>query len=190
MFLVVGLGNPGPEYAASRHNAGFLFLDAFAERHGLSFVGSKWQAQVATARLWGESLVLVKPETFMNRSGIAVARIAAYYKVSPEQLVVIHDDLDLEVGRLKLLTGRGAGGHNGIRSLAAELGSKDFPRFKVGIGRPQNSMPVEKYVLANFSVEERQAVDAVFPRIEEGLRLIVEKGVVIAMNRVNGGGLP
>lgn len=129
--------------------------------------------------------MLVKPETFMNRSGMAVARIAAYYKVVPEHIVVIHDDLDLPAGRVKVLADRGAGGHNGIRSLIGQLGAKDFPRFKVGIGRPQNAMPVEKYVLANPSADESDQIQAVFPRIAEGLQILVEKGVAAAMNLVN-----
>lgn len=186
MYLIVGLGNPGSDYARTRHNVGFLFVDYLAERHGLSFAASKWQAQVASAKLWGSSLVLVKPETFMNRSGMAVARIAAYYKVAPEHIVVIHDDLDMPAGRVKILADRGAGGHNGIRSLISQLGAKDFPRIKVGIGRPpQNGMPVEKYVLANFSSEEADRVQAVFPRIEEGLQLMVEKNIAAAMNLIN-----
>jgi len=185
MYMVVGLGNPGVEYAATRHNAGFLFLDYLADRHRMSFSGSKWQAQVATAKLWGASLVLVKPETFMNRSGMAAGRIAAYYKVAPERIIVIHDDLDLPVGRVKLMVGRGAGGHNGIRSLISQLGTRDFPRFKVGIGRPEGPMPVEKYVLADFSLQERQEVEGVFEQLENGVRLVVECGVVAAMNKIN-----
>jgi len=185
MYLVVGLGNPGLDYARTRHNIGFMFLDYFAERHNATFGASKWQAQVAAARAWGEVLTLVKPETYMNRSGLSVSRIAAYYKVSPDRVIVIHDDLDLQAGRIKLMHDRGAGGHNGIRSLIEQLATKDFPRFKVGIGRPQNPMPVEKYVLANFSAEELVAVTETFADIENGIRMIVEKGVLAAMNQVN-----
>jgi len=185
MYLVVGLGNPGSDYAMTRHNVGFLFLDFLAEQHGLSFTGSKWQAQVATARLWGNAAVLVKPETFMNRSGLAVSRIAAYYKVAPEQIVVIHDDLDLAVGRVKIMNDRGAGGHNGIRSLIEQLGTKSFPRFKIGIGRPQHAMPVERYVLANFASDEWEQVRGIFPVLEDGVRLFAESGIASAMNRIN-----
>ncbi len=185
MYLVVGLGNPGLEYARTRHNVGFMFLDFLAQHHNVSFCSSKWQAQVAGLILWGESLTLVKPETYMNRSGLSVSRIAAYYKVTPERIIVIHDDLDLAVGRVKLMTDRGAGGHNGIRSLVEQLASKQFPRFKVGIGRPQHAMPVEKYVLASFAAGEKDAVLETFSDLEDGLRLIVENGVVAAMNQVN-----
>lgn len=185
MYLVVGLGNPGLDYARTRHNVGFMFLDYFADCHNVSFSGSKWQAQVASVRAWGDALTLVKPETYMNRSGLSVSRIAAYYKVSADRIIVIHDDLDLPTGRVKLMHDRGAGGHNGIRSLIEQLATKKFPRFKVGIGRPQNPMPVEKYVLANFSAEEMSQAGETFPDIENGLRLIVEKGILAAMNQVN-----
>lgn len=185
MYLVVGLGNPGPDYARTRHNVGFMFLDYLADRHNATFVGSKWQAQTASVRLGGEVLTLVKPETYMNRSGLSVSRIAAYYKVATERIVVVHDDLDLPVGRMKLMTDRGAGGHNGIRSLIEHLASKEFPRFKIGIGRPQDQTPVEKYVLANFSAEEFEQAMEMFPGIESGLRLLLEKGILPAMNQVN-----
>jgi len=185
MYLVVGLGNPGLDYARTRHNVGFMFVDFLADRHNVSFSGSKWQAQVASVRAWGEALTLVKPETYMNRSGLSVSRIAAYYKVTADRIIVVHDDLDLPAGRVKLMNDRGAGGHNGIRSLIEQLASKQFPRFKIGIGRPQNAMPVEKYVLANFSAEEMVQAMETFVDIENGLRLIVEKGVVAAMNQVN-----
>jgi len=185
MYLVVGLGNPGPDYANTRHNVGFLFLDYLADRHNASFVGSKWQAQIATLRLVGQAVTFVKPETFMNRSGLAVSRIAAYYKVAPKKIIVVHDDLDLPVGRVKLMHDRGAGGHNGTRSLIEQLASKEFPRFKIGIGRPQSQMPVEKYVLANFSAEELHQVAEIFPVLENGLRLLLEKGVLVAMNQIN-----
>ena len=185
MYLIVGLGNPGPDYAKTRHNVGFMFLDFLAVRHNTSFSSSKWQAQVASLRLWGESLTLVKPETYMNRSGLSVSRIAAYYKVTPDKIIVIHDDLDLSVGRVKLMNERGAGGHNGIRSMIEQLASKGFPRFKIGIGRPQNQMPIEKYVLANFSGDDMEQAAETFPVIENGLRLIVENGLPAAMKQVN-----
>ncbi|MDH4321715.1 MAG: aminoacyl-tRNA hydrolase [Desulfobulbaceae bacterium] len=185
MHLVVGLGNPGQDYARTRHNVGFMFLDYLADRHNATFVGSKWQAQTATLRLSGEMLTLVKPETYMNRSGLSVSRIAAYYKVATERIIVVHDDLDLPVGRMKLMNDRGAGGHNGIRSLIEHLASKEFPRFKIGIGRPQDKTPVEKYVLANFIAEEFTQTSEMFPAVEKGLCLLLEKGVLAAMNQVN-----
>jgi len=185
MYLIVGLGNPGPDYIKTRHNVGFMFLDYLAAQHNILFNSSKWQAQVANLRLWGESLTLVKPETFMNRSGLSVSRIAAYYKVEIEKIIIIHDDLDMPVGRIKLMTGRGAGGHNGIRSLIENLASKEFPRFKIGIGRPQNKMPIEKYVLANFSTDDLDEVLRTFSTVEKGLQLVVEQGMTAAMNEVN-----
>jgi len=185
MYLIVGLGNPGPDYAKTRHNVGFMFLDYLADQHNITFGSSKWQADVASARLWGESVTLVKPETYMNRSGLSVSRIAAYYKITPDRIIVIHDDLDMPVGRIKLITNRGAGGHNGIRSLIEQLASKEFPRFKLGIGRPTNKMPIEKYVLANFTTEDTKLAAETFFAIENGLRLLFEKGLSAAMNQVN-----
>lgn len=185
MYLVVGLGNPGLEYAKTRHNVGFMYLDYLASRHNVSFNDSKWQAQTASLKVFGQSLTLVKPETYMNRSGMSVSRIAAFYKIAPGNIIVIHDDLDLPVGRVKLMNDRGAGGHNGIRSLIEQLSAKDFPRFKVGIGRPQNAMPVEKYVLAAFSGDDLERIEEVFVDIDNGLQLIIEKGLLSAMNQVN-----
>ena len=185
MYLIVGLGNPGTEYAKTRHNVGFMFLDFLADRHHVSFNSSKWNAQVANAKLWGESVTLVKPETYMNKSGLSVSRIAAYYKVATDRIIVIHDDLDMPTGRIKLMNDRGAGGHNGIRSLIEQLGSKEFPRLKIGIGRPQNQIPVDKFVLSNFSAEEFDQIEERFSFLESGLQLLVEKGLTVAMNKIN-----
>lgn len=186
MHLIVGLGNPGPRYAMTRHNAGFLFLDFLASAHGFSFAGTaRWQAQLAKIALWDQSLVLAKPETFMNRSGEAVAGVLNYYRISPDNMVVIHDDLDLPVGRTKIVAGGGAGGHNGIRSIIASLGNSDFPRIKVGIGRPPIHFTGADYVLSSLSPEERETLNDQFPLMEEGLRLLLEKGLAAAMNLVN-----
>lgn len=185
LHLVVGLGNPGEKYALTRHNIGFQFLDFLASRNRLFFSSSKWQAQTVRAGLWGQAVLLAKPETYMNLSGQAVAALAGFYRVPVERILVIHDDIDLEVGRVRIVKSRGAGGHNGIRSLIEHLGDRAFVRIRVGVGRPPGPMPVEHYVLSRFSPEESAQLQAVMERIEAGLRLILMEGPVVAMNAVN-----
>ena len=190
IFLVVGLGNPGSEYAATRHNAGFMVVDELARRFGVSIDHEKWQAHFVQLVLWGSKICLLKPDTFMNLSGKAVARYVDFYKVSPEQILVVHDDLDMEPGRVKLVAGGGAGGHNGIRSLVQYLGTKDFPRLKLGIGRPgklnlYSGMPVEKYVLAPFAPDEKILLEQRMDAIEKGLEYLVCDGIAKAMNLLN-----
>jgi len=184
-YLLVGLGNPGPKYAGTRHNVGFQFLDYLARQHGFGYAGSKWQAQLARPNLWGAPVLLAKPETYMNLSGQAVAGIVGYYRLAPEQVVVVHDDIDLPVGRLKIVVGRGAGGHNGIRSIIEHLGDRAFVRIRVGVGRPVGPMPVEKYVLAPFSNDELDCLTGLMARIEDAARLIISDGPVKAMNIIN-----
>jgi len=190
MFLVVGLGNPGSEYAATRHNAGFMVVDELARRFGASIDHEKWQAYSVQLTLWGSRICLLKPATFMNLSGRAVARYVDFYKVRSEQILVVHDDLDMAPGRLKLVAGGGAGGHNGIRSLVECLGTRDFLRLKLGIGRPgrlslYSGMPVEKYVLAPFSPDERILLEQRMDNIEKGLEYLVRDGIAKAMNLLN-----
>lgn len=185
MYVVVGLGNPGKEYAATRHNIGFLFLDYLAEKYRFTFKGTKWQAEAAKDLSWGYPVLFVKPQTFMNRSGTAVRAIADFYQVAPPRIIVIHDDLDLPLGRAKIMVGRGAGGHNGIRSLIEHLGGNDFVRVRVGIGRPGNAARVSDFVLSRFGPEETALVSEEFPRLETGVRLVMEEGLAAAMNRIN-----
>ena len=190
MFLVVGLGNPGSEYAVTRHNAGFMVVDELARRFGVSIDHEKWQAYSAQLVLWGGKLCLLKPNTFMNLSGKAVARYVDFYKVCPEQILVVHDDLDMAPGRVKLVAGGGAGGHNGIRSLVEYLGTKDFLRLKLGIGRPGKlsiaaGMTVEKYVLAPFLPDEKILMEQRVDSIEKGLEYLLSDGIAKAMNLLN-----
>jgi PTH1 family peptidyl-tRNA hydrolase len=190
MFLVVGLGNPGSEYAATRHNVGFIVVDELAERLGVSVDREKWQAYSAQLDLWGRKVCLLKPNTFMNLSGKAVAKYVDFYKVRPEQILVVHDDLDMAPGRVKLVAGGGTGGHNGIRSLVECLGTKDFMRLKLGIGRPGKvglfpGMPVEKYVLAPFTPDEKMLLVQRMDAIEKGLECLLSDGLAKAMNLLN-----
>lgn len=185
MQLIVGLGNPGAKYEGTRHNIGFQVLDYLAENNNLRFSDSKWRARVVKANLWGKSLLLVKPETFMNESGIAVGRIAGYYRVAIQDVIVIHDDLDLEVARVKIVVNRGAGGHNGIASLISHLGGREFPRVRVGIGRPPKEIPASEFVLARFNSAEQKIIAEKLSEIAHDIKLIVENGPVAAMGLVN-----
>lgn len=190
MFLVVGLGNPGSEYAATRHNVGFMVVDELARRFGVSVDREKWQAHSAQVVLLGRQICFLKPITFMNLSGKAVVRYVDFYKMRPDQIVVVHDDLDMAPGRVKLVAGGGTGGHNGIRSLVQCLGTKDFLRLKMGIGRPGRlslcpGMPVEKYVLSPFAPDEKMLLEQRMDLIEKGLEYLVCDGVAKAMNLLN-----
>jgi len=185
LHLVVGLGNPGEKYALTRHNIGFQFLDFLASRHQLLFAQSKWQARIMRASLWGRSVLLAKPETYMNLSGQAVAALAGFFRVPPERILVVHDDIDLEVGRIRIVKARGAGGHNGIRSIIEHLGDRAFVRIRVGVGRPSGPVPVEHYVLSRFNTEESARISAVMERIETGVRLVLAEGPGPAMNAIN-----
>lgn len=180
MYLIVGLGNPGDKYKKTRHNIGFQAVEQLAAESGIAFSESKWKALVAKGSLAGEAVVLVKPQTFMNLSGEAVEPIASYYKIDQANIVVIHDDLDLDCGRVKLAVNSGPGGHNGIKSIIQRLGGKAFNRIKIGIGRPPQSMPVERYVLSKFSSDEGAVMAAAIDRATEAVRLIVEQGMAAA----------
>lgn len=185
MHLIVGLGNPGSAYQGTRHNIGFQSLDYLADAHHVSFSDSKWQAQAAKASLCGNAVILVKPATYMNESGRAVGAIAAYYRISPENIIVIHDDLDLALGRIKVVAGRGAGGHNGIVSLISHLHSNNFVRIRLGIGRPDPMVPVKNFVLTRFTSEEQTLVDGEMTAIHQAIQLIFDRGALAAMSIVN-----
>ncbi len=190
-YLIVGLGNPGAKYELTRHNAGFLALDYFADQHGCSFSSEKWQGLFCRDRLACGRILLVKPQNFMNRSGECVARFADYYRIDPAKILVVHDDLDLPAGRIKVVARGGAGGHNGIRSIINHLGTADFARLKIGIGRPERNekgqgMPVERYVLAGFSDPELALFNERLSLIDEAVELFTLHDIETCMNRING----
>ncbi len=187
MHLVVGLGNPGKKYEQTRHNIGFMALDYLAEKEGVNFADSKWEAKVAQVRMGEGKAVFAKPETFMNNSGRAVGKICSYYKIPPENVIVVQDDVDLELGRIKLVVNRGAGGHKGILSIIQHLGVKKISRIRVGIGRPpeDSGMPVSRFVLAKFTSSEQSTLDLLLASVAEGIRLIFEQGAIGAMNQIN-----
>lgn len=189
-FLIIGLGNPGGKYTDTRHNVGFIAVDELARRWKDNLVTEKWNALSCRVTKWQCRLTLVKPQTFMNLSGKAVAEFANFYKIPITNIIVIHDDLDMHPGRLKLVRGGGAGGHNGIRSIAQSLGSSDFFRLKIGIGRPGKGdvhpdFPVDKYVLSPMSQEEFDLLHERITSIEEGLRFFVKEGSARAMSLIN-----
>ena len=183
-LLVAGLGNPGREYERTRHNAGWLVLDELARRHGGSW-RSKFSGSLAEVRLGEAKLALLKPETYMNESGRSVGAAARFFKVAPAQVLVVHDDVDLEPGRLQARAGGGLAGHNGLRSLAQHLGSQDFLRLRVGVGRPGRGdpRPVADWVLSPFAPEEDP--DALVSRSADAVEAIVAEGLEAAQQRFN-----
>jgi len=154
MLLFVGLGNPGADYARNRHNAGFMAVDAVAELHGFSDWKAKSAALIADGRLGGEKIILAKPQSFMNRSGLPVAEIARFYKILPDDIFVFYDEIDLSAGKLRIKQGGGHGGHNGIRDLDRHLG-QDYWRVRIGVGRPPAPIDVKNWVLMDFSKDEQ-----------------------------------
>jgi PTH1 family peptidyl-tRNA hydrolase len=180
--LVVGLGNPGPKYAATRHNAGFLVVDLLAERMGGRFKAHKGRADVAEGRLGGRPVVLVKPKSYMNESGGPVVSIARFYKVPVERITVVHDELDLPYGSLRLKVGGGDGGHNGLRSATAALGSKEYARVRFGIGRPPGRQDPADYVLREFAAAERKELGFHVDRAADAVELLLSAGLEAAQN--------
>ena len=154
MLLFVGLGNPGPDYAFNRHNAGFLAVDELARRHGFSDWKKKSAALISEGRIGTEKVLLVKPQSFMNKSGLPVAEIAKFYKIPAEDIFVFYDEIDLAIGRLRIKQGGGHGGHNGIRDLDRHLG-QNYWRIRIGVGRPPAPIDVKKWVLMDFTKDEQ-----------------------------------
>ena len=183
-LLVVGLGNPGREHAQNRHNVGWMVIDELARRHGGSFKG-KFSGQLAEVRDGDLRLGLLKPELYMNLSGRSVAPAVRFFKVPPEQLLVVHDEGDLDLGRLQARAGGGLAGHNGLRSIAQELGTQDFLRLRIGVGRPGHGdpRPLADYVLSNF--EPHDDAEAIVSRAADAVETIAREGLEPAQRRVN-----
>jgi PTH1 family peptidyl-tRNA hydrolase len=183
-LLVAGLGNPGREYERTRHNAGWLVLDELAQRHGGSW-RSKFSGSLSEVRLGDARVALLKPETYMNESGRSLGAAARFFKVQPEQVLVVHDDVDLETGRLQARAGGGLAGHNGLRSLAQHLGSQDFLRVRIGVGRPGRGDPrsVADWVLSAFAPEDD--AEALVSRSADAVETIVSDGLEAAQQRFN-----
>ncbi len=187
-WLVVGLGNPGPEYAETRHNAGYLVLDVLAARMDVRLSKHKRAvADEASGRLLGQRVTLVRPRTFMNESGGPVRAAADYVHIPQGQTIVIHDDLDLPFGEIRLKGGGGDGGHNGLKSLRKAFGSGDFYRVRVGIGRPTGQMDAADFVLKRFSAAERREIPLIIDSAADAVELLVTEGLQVAQNRYHSG---
>ncbi len=184
MYLVAGLGNPGREHARNRHNAGWLVVDELARRHGGSWRG-KFAGQMAEVRVGDERLALLKPETYMNDSGRSVGPAAAFFKLEPAQVLVVHDEGDFDLGRLELKVGGGLAGHNGLRSIARDLGTQDFLRLRIGVGRPERGdpRPLADFVLANFDPHDDE--EELIARAADAVETLVAEGVERAQVQIN-----
>jgi peptidyl-tRNA hydrolase, PTH1 family len=188
-LLVVGLGNPGPNYASTRHNLGFMVADLLAGRMGEKFkVHKKSGAEVVTGRLAGRSVVLAKPRVYMNESGRQVGPLSKFYSVPPADVVIVHDELDIDFGKIRLKFGGGVAGHNGLRSVASALGTSDFQRVRVGIGRPPGQKSGASFVLENFSKAERPEVPVICEQAADAVELLIAQGLEPAQNTVHAWG--
>ena len=184
-LLIVGLGNPGREYAGNRHNVGFDCVDLLAEKHGIALSKSQHKARLGTGQVAGRQAILAEPQTYVNSSGEAVGAVARYYKVAPGDVLVIYDDLDLPQGTIRLRPGGSSGGHNGIKSIIEHLGTQAFPRVRIGIGRPPGRMEPKDYVLQDFSAAEREGMAEVYDRVVDAVETFIREGIREAMNRYN-----
>lgn len=185
MKIIAGLGNPGSEYANTKHNVGFMFVDALADKLGIDGWKTKYDALVAEGHMGAEKILLMKPLTYMNESGRAIGPLLSWYKLEPQDLIVVHDDMDIPAGAVRIRRKGSAGGHNGIKSILYHVGDENFARVRIGIGRPQPGWTVVNHVLAPFSSEDapkiREAIQYLLPAVE----CIVTEDVDMAMNRYN-----
>jgi len=184
-WAVIGLGNPGEDYARTRHNAGYMTLDILSKEEDIPFSQKKFDARIGKGILSGKTALLVKPETFMNRSGIAVARFIHFYRLDMERVIIVHDDIDLVSGDVRVKVGGGSAGHRGLESVIRETGLADFVRIRIGIGRPAERMAVERYVLERFSEDEMPVAASAAVKAAGAVKEVVASGPQRAMNRVN-----
>ncbi|MBE6827073.1 MAG: aminoacyl-tRNA hydrolase [Ruminococcaceae bacterium] len=185
-FLVAGLGNPERRYTLTRHNSGFLCVDELAEKHGFKINKLKFKAVIADTCIAGHRVIVMKPQTYMNNSGEAVAEAAKFYKIPPENIIVIFDDISLDVGKLRIKRKGSDGGHNGIKSIVAHLGSSDFPRIKIGIGqKPNPDFDLADWVLSEFKKDEAKPLKEAIDNACEAVGLLLNGEIDEAMNRYN-----
>ena len=191
MKLIVGLGNPGQKYSNNRHNLGYMCLDDFAKAHKIKFDKKQGQSRTGSGEIAGETVILARSQTYMNESGQAVQWLVERYNLRLDEVIVIHDDLDLPTGKIRIRQGGSAGGHNGIKSIISETGSPDFIRVRVGIGRPGaggSEDQIISFVLSNFNREEQKVIDAIIPKVSEAVKTIISGGLSAAMNIYNQNG--
>ena len=186
MYIIVGLGNPSKQYEGTRHNAGFMTLDVLADRYNIDISEKKHKALCSKGVIEGNKVVLLKPQTFMNLSGESVRAAADFYKVAPEEIIVIYDDISLEPGQLRVRKKGSAGGHNGMKNIIAHLGTQDFPRIRVGVGEKPAGMDLADYVLGRFSKGERELLEEAFKEGAQAAVAILCDGIESAMNQFNG----
>ncbi len=186
-YLIVGLGNPGPQYAANRHNVGFRCLQHLAAAHNLSFDKRQKKARVALGAICGHRVVLAQPQTFMNDSGRSVVPLVQFYQIPLERLLVVYDDLDLPLETLRMRPDGGSGGHKGMRSIIEQLGDQDFTRLRIGIGRPPGQMDPAAYVLRDFSADEEPLVGEILEQAVAAIETWLAEGAEMAMSRHNSG---
>jgi len=192
MKLIVGLGNPGRYYVNNRHNVGFKCVDLFAREHGIPLTQRGARSKLGTGEVAGIRIVLAKPQTFMNLSGEAVSALVRRYKLSPQDILVIHDDLDLPLGKIRIREKGSSGGHNGLKSVIAHLGTQDFPRIRVGIAPNESSdgnaapeVDAVEHVLSDFTEEERTVMREIYPRVAAAIECVLSEGIAAAMNQYN-----
>ena len=193
MKLIVGLGNPGRGYVNNRHNIGFVCLNYFARTQGIRFDKKQGRARTGRGEVAGSAVILARPQTYMNLSGGSVSRLVRKFNIDPNNLLVVHDDLDLPSGKIRIRQGGSSGGHKGIESIISCLGSQDFPRLRIGIGRPAvppgaaeiSEADVIAYVLSDFSPEEKQIIIQVIPKVSEAILCFLTEGLTAAMNKYN-----
>ncbi len=191
MKLIVGLGNPGKTYTNNRHNIGFMCLSHFAKTQGIQLNRKQGQARTGSGKVAGSQVLLARPQTYMNRSGQSVSRLVNKFKIGLNNLLIIHDDLDLPLGTIRFRQAGSSGGHKGVDSIIYEFESQYFPRLKIGIGRPLTPIPeiieddIISYVLSDFTSEEKQIVNQVIPRVSEAILCLITEGLPVAMNRYN-----
>lgn len=186
MKLIVGLGNPTPQYDKTRHNVGFAVIDHLMNEYGIALDTAKHKGFYGKGRIAGESVILLKPMTYMNLSGESVVQVANYYKVAPKDVIVVYDDINLDVGRLRIREKGSAGGHNGIKNIIAHLGTDEFPRIRVGVGMKPPKMDLADYVLSRFSKEEEALMEEGYEKAAKAMELMVEDEISQAMNLYNG----
>ena len=187
MNLIVGLGNPGRGYANNRHNVGFMCLNHFARTQGIRFDKKQGQARIGLGEVAGSKVVVARPQTYMNLSGQSVSRLVKKFNINLNNLLVVHDDLDLPPGKIRIRQGGGSGGHKGVDSIVTWLGSQDFLRLRVGIGRPVeiSETDIVAYVLSDFTPEEKRTITQVMPRVSEAILCFITEGLMAAMNKYN-----
>ncbi len=185
-FMIVGLGNPGKDYQKNRHNVGFMAIDKIAQEFGFENKKVKSKAIIMEGKKENKKIILVKPQTFMNLSGSAVASLVQFFKINPENLIVIHDDLDLPSLSIRLRPGGGAGGQKGVASIIQNLGTQQFNRIRIGIGRPPGRMDAADYVLQNFPKQEEKELPFLFDTVTKAIECILDSGIEFAMNKFNG----